>query len=170
MNWFPSFQFYMLHVFLSGEPLSPDYFGSTAAPEVVIRQLEQSEMHVWAIEGGKVMKYEGISRSLLQCFDPKKSLYLYEPGKSFEEPYFEELSLPIMCSVSPDIRRYKEFEKNGALKFFMPPWTLPELLAVGEFVRKRSPNQVPLSPEDMSKRYYEFGGIFRHVLPPTWCP
>ena len=46
----------------------------------------------------------------------------------------------------------------------MPLWTLPELLAVGEFVRKRSPNQLPLSPEDISQRYYEFGGIFRHVF------
>ena len=154
----------MLHRFLSGEPLSPDYFGFTAAPEVVIRQVGESEMQVWDINQGKVMNCIKPSRLLLCCFDPKKSLYLYEPGKSSEEPHFEELSLPIMCSVSPGIRRYKEFEKNEALKFFMPPWTLPELLAVGEFVRKRSPNQVPLSPEDISKRYYEFGGIFSHVF------
>ena len=156
MNRFPSFQSYMLHRFLSGEPLIvkiTDYFGSEAAPEVVIRQV-----------GGKAMQYEGISRSLLQCFDPNKSIYLYGPGESNKGPLFAELSIPIMCSVSPDIRRYKEFEKYGVLKFFMPSWTLRELLAVGEFVRKRSPNQVPLSPEDISKRYYEFGGIFRHVF------
>ena len=100
----------MLHRFLSGEPLSPDYFGSEAAPEVVIRQVGESEMEVWDIKGGKVMQYEGISRSLLQCFDPKKSIYLYEPGESNKGPLFAELSIPIMCSVSPDIRRYKEFE------------------------------------------------------------
>ena len=116
----------MLHCFLSDEPLSPDYFGSTAAPEVVVRQVGESVMQVWDIKNVQVVTYDGSSLELLQCFDPKKSLYLYEPGKSLEEPHFEGLSLPIMCSVSPDIRRYKEFEKNGALKFFMPLWTLPE--------------------------------------------
>ena len=67
-------------------------------------------MEVWDIKNGQVVTYGGSSLELLQCFDPKKSLYLYEPGKSLEEPYFKGLSLPIMCSVSPDIRRYKEFE------------------------------------------------------------
>ena len=68
-----SFQFYMFHRFLSGDSLSPDSFGSTAAPEVVIRQVGDSNMEVWDIKEGRVMNYEGISRTLLRCFDPKKS-------------------------------------------------------------------------------------------------
>ena len=71
-----------------------------------------------------------------------------------------------MCSVSPDAKRYKEFQKNGAVKLFMPPWTLPELQAVGEFVRKRNPNQMPLTPKDISERFHAVGGIFRHVFDP----
>ena len=118
----------MLHRFLSGEPLSPDSFGSTAAPEVVIRQVGESDMEVWDLKQGQVINYEGISRSLLSCFDPEKSLYLYEPGESRKEPYFSGLQIPTMCSVSPDRERYKEFEKNRAVKLYMPPWTLPELL------------------------------------------
>ena len=63
----------MLHRFLSGEPLSPDYFGSTAAPEVVIRQVGGSKMEVWDLKQGQVLRCVDISSNLISCFDPESS-------------------------------------------------------------------------------------------------
>ena len=124
-------------------------------------------MEVWDLKEGQVIKYEGTSSLLISCFDPEKSLYLYEPGESRKGPYFSGLEIPTMCSVSPDKERYKEFEKNRAVKLYVPPWTLPELLAVGEFVLRRSPNQMPLTAKEISERFHKFGGIFRHVFAPN---
>ena len=87
-------------------------------------------MEVWDLNRGEVLEYEGSSLGLLQCFDPRKSFYLYEPGRSFEEPHQDELSIPNISSASPDNRRFEVFCKNGAKKIYMPTWTLPELQAV----------------------------------------
>ena len=67
---------------------------------------------------------------------------------------------------SPDVSRYKEFYKNGAVKLYMPTWTLPELQDVRKFAADRMKEQMPLTQEDISERFHEFGGIFRHVFSP----
>lgn len=125
-------------------------------------------MQVWDIKRRQVLNCMNPSPLLLKCFDPTKSLYLYEPGESKKEPYFAELSMPIMCSVSPDENRYKEFKKDGAMKVFMPTWALPELQAVGEFVCKRGPEYIGFSSEEISKRFAAVGGIFRHAFAPDF--
>lgn len=152
-----SFQYYMLHRFLC----------DSDAPEVVIRQIGQSLMEVWDFKQGEVMEYEGSSLRLLRCFDPKKSFYLYEPEKSREEPHFGGLSIPTVCSVSPDDKRYKQFLKDGAVMLFMPTWALKELQAVRDYFHLRNPEQMLLSKEDISERFKTFGGIFRHVFAPN---
>ena len=124
-------------------------------------------MEVWDLKRGEVLKYQGSSLGLLECFDPRKTFYLYEPGSCFNEPHQVRISIPTMCSASPDNRRYKEFCKNGAVKLYMPTWTLPELQAVRKFVFHRSPEQMPLNENDISKRFEDFGGIFRHVFAPN---
>jgi hypothetical protein len=154
----------MLHRFLSRENMCIDSFGSTSAPEVVIRQIGDSEMQVWDLKEKRVSVFDGNSRGLLSCFDPQKSLYLYEPGSSLNGPHYEGLSIPTVCSVSPDIRRFKEFAKNGAVKLYMPTWTLSELLAVRRFASDRHPQEILLTEEDIKQRFSEFGGIFRHVF------
>ena len=153
----------MLHRFLTGEPLGPDSFGSTAAPEVVIRQVSNFGMEVWDLKQGKVMRCVN-SPDFLLSFDPKKSLYLYEPEGSDKGPFFGGLAIPTMCSVSPDDSRYKEFQKNRAVKVYMPTWTLNELQAAGKFLKDRSPEQICLSPKEISERFHAVGGIFRHVF------
>ena len=154
----------MLHRFICGYSLGEDVYGSTDPPEVVVRQLAQSHMEVWDLKGGEVLEYQGSSLGLLQCFDPKKTFYLYEPGKSKIEPHQEGLEIPTMCSGSPDKRRYKEFCKNGAVRLYMPTWTLPELQAIRKFVFDRNPEQMLLSENDISERFNAFGGIFSHVF------
>jgi hypothetical protein len=121
-------------------------------------------MEVWDLKGGRVFEYDRASKALISCFDPQKSLYLYEPSASLASPYYDGLSIPTVCTVSPDNRRYKEFEKNGGVRLYMPTWTLPELQAIRTFVANRTPEEMPFSEDAIVERFDEFGGIFRHVF------
>ena len=154
----------MLHRFICGDSLGEDVYGSTDPPEVVIRQFGESVMELWDLKKGQVMDCVDSTHLFLSCFDPRKTFYLYEPGSCFNEPHQVGLSIPTMCSASPDNRRYKEFCKNGGVKLYMPTWTLPELQAVGKFVFDRSPERMPLRLEDVPVRFATVGGIFRHLF------
>ena len=148
-------------------PLPSDSNGCTDAPRVVIRQ-EGSEMTIYDIENRVAYECDA-NKLLLKCFDPKVTLYLYEPGNLKTEPYFDGLRLPILATVSPDSSRYKEFSKNKATKLYMPTYTCDELLAAGDYLLKRgrvTDDMTELySPDEIKKRYNDFGGIIRHALP-----
>ena len=76
-------------------------------------------------------------------------------------------TLKTILTASPDQRRYKEFKKSGALKVFMPTWTLNELLTVGADVREKSVDRALKelnTPEKIEDRFKRFGGIFRYVI------
>lgn len=90
-----------------------------------------------------------------------------EPAGENFEPFFDGLTLPIRASCSPNDSRYKEFTKNGALEAFMPCWTLEELLLAGRVLRerKKEPDGVSFSDEQIINRFNQFGGIIRYVLP-----
>ena len=70
-----------------------------------------------------------------------------------------------MCS--PDTSRYKEFAKRGAVKFYMPCWTLDELEAVGADISKTctADTKKLMTREAIEERFNIFGGIFRCVIP-----
>jgi len=70
----------------------------------------------------------------------------------------------MITTCSPNARRYKEFVKNGADKFYMPVWTLEELQVAGEYIRSECPS-IDFSSKAIEDRYKRFGGIFRYVLP-----
>ncbi len=120
-------------------------------------------MQIWDIKHRYVMDSVADPR-LLSRFDPEKSVYLYEPEGSLKGPHFGGLSIPTMCSVSPEESRYKEFRKDGAVMLYMPTWTLPELQAVRNFVADRNLEEMPLTEADILERFNEFGGIFRHIF------
>ena len=155
----------MLHRYITGKPLSPDSEGSTAAPEVIIRQLRES-VQVWDIKQGQVTNCLGSIPLLLRCFDPKKAIYLYEPEASLNEPHFGGLRIPTVCTPPPDTSIYKEFLNNGAVKLEMPTWTLPELQAVRTFIADRTPERMPLTEGDIAGRFHEVGGSFSDVFAP----
>ena len=52
---------------------------------------------------------------------------------------------------------------------YMPVFTLPELLAIGKYLLENEHVPELLQPEysseQITKRFHQFGGIFRHVLP-----
>ena len=72
--------------------------------------------------------------SILNKLDQCATLHLYEPGARLGERFRNVWRGQIIATCSPDERRYKEFEKNGAIKFYMPCWTLDELQALGAYM------------------------------------
>ena len=152
---------------LFGE-LPPNFNGCTDSPKIVVRQVGTT-MTVYDIE--RAVAYVGeASSSLLECFDPEVTLYLFEPAQwETDQPFFSEIDHSTLATISPDSTRYKEFCKNGATQMKMPIYTRDELLAAGDYLLKQShfPEAMKdlYSPLNIAKRHDEFGGIFRHVLP-----
>ena len=98
--------------------------------------------------------------------NPNVALYLVEPLASREEPHLTGIKTVITCS--PDRRQYKEFNKRGGTLFYMPVWELDELISVGAHIQARTTDdwlKEELNPEKIEARYYQFGGIFRSVIP-----
>lgn len=148
--------------------LPPDESGSRDPPEVIVRQFKDDEMIVYWM-AKKVAHDVKVSARVLNCFHGVKMLYLYEPFNVLCEP----LSCPSMTLVTTSNPvRYKEFcRQEGALKFYMPSYELEELLDVGRYLRtqpdvmKSPPLVAAYSDCEIEKRFREFGGIYRHVLP-----
>ena len=166
------FQYYYLARILNPSlfgPLPPDCYGSTTPPKIVIRQEGTSAMTIFDIANRQAERVNGCPGTLLDCFDPETSLYLMEPGKTMEEPFIESLRIPTLATVSPNPARYKEFCKNGGVAMYMPVFTLLELLAIGKYLLENEHVPELLQPEysseQITKRFHQFGGIFRHVLP-----
>jgi hypothetical protein len=109
---------------------------------------------------------------VLQSFDPRTTLYWFEPGGIKNEPCFIETNIPILATVPPDTRLYHDFTtKNGAAKRFMPLFKEEELVVIGKDMLEQPgfPTDVPLrelySELSIRSRFKQFNGIIRHVLP-----
>ena len=166
------FQYYYLARILNPSlfgPLPPDCYGSTTPPKIVIRQEGTAAMTIFDIANRQAEIVAGCPSTLLRCFDPETSLYLMEPEVSMAEPFIGGLFIPTLATVSPNPARYKEFCKNGGIAMYMPVFTLPELLAIGKYLLENEHVPELLQPEysseQITKRFHQFGGIFRHVLP-----
>ena len=60
-------------------PLPPDHNGYTDGPKIVIWQVGY-KMTIYDVES-RVAYRCGLDVSLLECFDPKVTLYLFKPGE-----------------------------------------------------------------------------------------
>ena len=125
------FQWYYLARLLNpdafSDALTCDSEGRTDPPEVVIRQIGLSHMEIFFLRARKAHTVP-VSFSVLRCFDPSKTVYFFEPGKTrTEEPMWDSTKMSIFATCSPDVSRYKEFCKNGATKLFMPLFSKDEL-------------------------------------------
>jgi hypothetical protein len=167
------FQYYYLSRLLNAskfEPLPPDCFGSKEPPKIVIRQIGDKKIIIYDLENRKAEQIKPVDDDVFECFNPKTTLYLMEPGQSNNiEPFYLDVEIPTLTTVSPNINQYKEFCKKGAVKLFMPCCTEDELKEMGAFLLRK--NCVPsdleseYSPDKISQRFHQFGGIIRHVLP-----
>ena len=108
-----------------------------------------------------------VIESLLDCFDPKVTLYYYEPGFTTEPPSMS--SLPMLMTVPPNKKRYHQVKKLGSVEMmYMPTYALDELLSVGDHLHLRE--KIPkgqFTQSDIEARYHEFGGIIRYILANT---
>ena len=167
------FQFYYLARLLNPaafeDPLPPDSSGSSSIPEVVIRQIGVGEMQVFFLKAKIAHLIQPVNKRVLRCFDPKTTLYLFEPAESRVEPMWKGIDMDIFCTCSPDEIRYKEFLKNRGIKLYMPLFTIDELKTIGRHMRKQPNFPMELkkyySDTGISMSYNEYGGIIRHVLP-----
>ena len=167
------FQFYYLARIMNPKlfgDLSPDFDGCTDSPKLIVRQVGKT-MTVYDIENR--LAYKGkADKLLLECFDPKVTLYFYEPAEvKTEEPFFFGLNLATLATVSPRDERYHEFRKNRGQPKYMPTYTLDELLTVGEYLLQQDsfPKSMitEFSKKSIIDRYVKYGGIIRHALPPN---
>lgn len=147
---------------------------SIEAPEIVIRQVGSDSMFVYFIKAKVVHKVK-CGRSIFKTVDTSKSLYMYEPDKYFEEPYYRcelrgQPRIRTLVTVSPDISRYKEYAKQTRPTIvYMPCYSEDELLDIGRYLRDQ-----PTVPSEVKELYLDttirerfdlFGGIIRYVLP-----
>jgi hypothetical protein len=166
------FQFYYLTMIKKAyddenSQLPPDCYKNCKPPKIIIRQ-EGKAFSIYVLQDKVTFELNNFDLRNLRCFDPKETLYLYEPHNLFAEPLYDH-SIPTLSTNSPDPRRYKEFVKNGAIKLYMPCLKLEELKTIGKFLCERP--DFPSSMKDLYseskiiERFEEYGGIFRHVLP-----
>ena len=128
-------------------PLSPDFYGSTEPYKVIIRQEGREKMVAYFLETGEALKTTKVNEDFLLYFNPKTTLYLYEPRLDVVNSPFICDGMPTVSTVSPNNNRYKELRKVSGFDFlYFPLWKENELQAVAEYIR-----QSKSSSEDILK-------------------
>ena len=161
------FQYYILARMLNHaifEPLSPDFYGSTEPYKVIIRQEGQNRMVVLFLETGEAFETTKVNENFLWYFNPKTTLYLYEPWLDTVNSPFLRNGMPTVATVSPNINRYKEFRKSPGFKFlYFPLWKEVELQTVANYLCQSNMSTEFIleffNHEKVKERFYEFGGI-----------
>jgi hypothetical protein len=116
------FQFYYFTRILNSELmgfLPPDHTGLIGAPKVVIRQVN-TQMTIFDLDNSEAYLCEA-HEDILNSFDPKISLYLYDPGKSNDvEPCILNTVIPTLVTASPSSIFLDKFKKHDGNMFYMP--------------------------------------------------
>ena len=140
-------------------------------PELIIREnmksTENSTFTFYFMKEKKAFTTADFAMKYMDLFHPEKVWWLIEPGNTIS-PVPKSDTIPIFATVSPDPIRYKEFAKTAAKKLFMKTYTLNELLAIGRHMRPHiSPVklQALYTDAEIEKRFEQYGGIIRRVLP-----
>lgn len=126
------FQFYyftrILNSGLMGS-LPPDHAGITDAPKIVIRQVN-TQMTIYDLVNCAAYLCKA-HRDILNCFDPKISLYLYDPGKSREmKPCILDSTIPTLVTASPSSTFFDKFKSHGGDVFYMPLLSAQDLVDI----------------------------------------
>jgi len=169
------FQYYYMWRILNTDELGalpPDYWGNTQPPEVVVRQIGESESIVYDIKRLEAQKVSSVyTPDVVKAFNSVNNLYLFEPGASSKQPFFEGLRIPTVATVPPNPVHFKEFVKNRAEMTYMPAYEEEELLGIGDYLRENglvpSGMEEEYTEEKIKERYETFGGILQQVFPTT---
>jgi hypothetical protein len=152
-------------------PLPPDYYKSTAPPAVVVRQLETT-VYVLFLKEQKAFRIERQhATSVLSCFIPEKTLFLYEPGSISDPVPSANFTAPMFTALSPNPLRYKSFSKRGADTYYMPTFEYSELVLIRNHLLSVNAISEEMRPHfadhEFRERFTQFGGIFRSMFPTT---
>lgn len=148
--------------------------GTRPLPQLVIREKrsekDPSDFTFYFMKEKKAFKAnDAIKRNALNTLNREKVLWMIEPCDSHATISSDPNNLPIFATVSPDPIRYKEVTKSVAVKMYMKPYTLNELLTIGQHMLS-SVSQVDevrelYTPKLIAERFRRYGGIIRRVLP-----
>ena len=83
--------------------LQDDFFGSKEPYKVVIRQIGDVCMQVMFLDTCEVFSTQ-VNYHLFSYFDPKTTLYLFEPGTTVREP--ATVDCKTIATVSPNEKRF----------------------------------------------------------------
>jgi hypothetical protein len=147
----------------------PNAQNETTPPELIIYQ-QRDKVYYMSLKDQTIFLGKVIDDLLLECFDKKKVMYLFEPLQEEKGPYYNH-DLFILTAVSPNPIRYAGFtkQKGGANKMYMPTYTEDELVAISRKIRLYLREDDPLyelyDEDQVKARYKKYGGIIRRVLP-----
>lgn len=156
------------HWYILYQMVNKNVVRSFEVPKLIVRQIAQEQLVFIFPHSRMAYSTNFVSAGLsflAQNIQHDAVLVLVEPDDSKKEPRMVGMQTILTCS--PDQRCYKEFQKRGAAMRFMPVWSLDELKLVGAHIRRHTNDeyhQKVLTPESIADRYYQFGGIIRHVI------
>lgn len=167
------FQYYLLIRYMRPDlfpTLAADYYCNTDPPRIIVRQVGLA-YYVYFLQEQIALYANATQESfnfMMTYFDPKITQFWFEPGTTTYVPVsIDDVAFPVLATVSPDLKRYKEFAK-AAKKAYMPLFTLSELLRIGDDIRNRpnTPQAIKnlLTSETIEERFNEFNGIFRYIF------
>merc|ERR1719327_2358717 len=159
----------------STERLSPwksqlplDSYGNAQPPKTIIRLVRPDGWYIFYLgeQDPQVHFFDALpSFALLDYFNSETTVAMWEPNEG-DDRIRKNLPMPLFATVSPDEQRYKEFEKDGAMRVYMPCPLTAELLTIAAVYRERGVNPDGLySDEQVLQRLAEFGPYLRHVFP-----
>ena len=160
------FRWYILYCFVNENvELGPNHLNSTDPPKVIAHQLGNS-LFLYFPKAGKVFQTNTEIESLLKTFEPSSLLHLVDPrGYPIMWLPYDDMCQTIMFRCND--KQLQECVNRGATKYYLPYWDLSELKLVGAEVASRCDERMKVfySPEEILKRYKEYGGIFPDVIP-----
>jgi hypothetical protein len=138
-------------------------------PELIIYQRGIENVYYHLIKEKKTYGGDVMKDKVLNCFDPTKVVYVYEPLHYLQSPHYDH-ELATVITGSPNPVRYNEYcKQNVVAKKYMPVYTEKELLTIATVLQQLMPQSDPLynlySESSVSERYRKYGGIIRRVLP-----
>ena len=164
------FRWYILYCFVNENvELGPNHLNSTDRPKVIAHQLGTS-LFLYFPKAGKVFQTNTTKiESLLKSFEPSSVLYLVDPrGYPITWIPYDVLCQTIMLRCN-NPNRFQEYLDRGATAHYMPYWDLNELKLVGAEVASCCESDERMkdfySPEEITKRYKQCGGVLSAVIP-----
>lgn len=140
-------------------------------PELLVREEmfvdQDSKFTFYFLKEKKAFSVDKLPPRWYELFRRNKVLWMIEPGFTLKPVGCRKPNIPILTTVSPDPIRYKEFTKDVANKLYMKPYTLNELLTIGNHMLPTLSSELKdlYTPEHITQRFHKYGGIIRRVLP-----